>query len=365
MGEVIRKTKGDKFVGWYVRYRDADGKRKQRATHQPTQALARRYLLEVEGRVARGVVGIPEPAPLPPTVSELVARFLAEYSRAKIKDLGKYRVYARTALRRALPLLGTMRADHVRPVDVERLRHALCKTCAASSVRVTLDFLRTVYSWAGKAGILDQNPLTGIEKPASSASLDFLSQDEVRALLTLSERRAGEGRIADRMLHAIILTALHTGLRRGELFGLRWTDLDLHARRLSVARSYRSTPKSGKARHLRLPDALVPTLAAWLRECPRTGEGLVFPVLSSKPRMGGDFDTLGLPELLIEAGCRPLLRPFHALRHTFASHFIMSGGNILSLQKILGHSDIKMTLIYAHLAPDFLGAEMNRIRYRD
>lgn len=42
----------------------------------------------------------------------------------------------------------------------------------------------------------------------------------------------------------------------------------------------------------------------------------------------------------------------------------MSGGNILSLQKILGHSDIKMTLIYAHLAPDFLGDEMNRIRYR-
>ena len=364
MGEVIRKTKGDKFIGWYVRYRDADGRRKQRASHQPTQALARRYLLEVEGRVARGVIGIPEPSPPPPTVAALIERFLTEYSRAKIKDLDKYRVYARTALRRALPHLGALPADQVRLQDVERLRHALCKTCAPSSVRVTLDFLRTVYSWAGKVGILDQNPLCGIEKPVGGASLDFLSQGEVCALLTLIERRATAGNIADRMRHAILLTALHTGLRRGELFGLRWTDLDLHAHRLTVARSYRSTPKSGTLRHLRLPEILVPTLSAWLRECPRTSDGLVFPIVAGKPRMGGDFDTLGLAELLVEAGCRPLVRPWHALRHTFASHFIMSGGNILSLQKILGHSDIKMTLIYAHLAPDFLGEEMNRIRYR-
>ena len=197
-------------------------------------------------------------------------------------------------------------------------------------------------------------------------SLDFLSKGEVQALLNVLERRAAanECSVTERMRRACILTALHTGLRRGELFGLRWTDVDLHAHRLTVARSYRSTPKSGKARHLRLPELLAPALASWMRECPRTSEGLVFPIVAAKPRMGGDFDTLGLPELLSEAGCRPLLRPWHALRHTFASHFIMSLGNILSLQKILGHSDINMTLIYAHLAPDFLGEEMNRINYR-
>ena len=364
MGEVLRKTKGDKFVGWYVRYRDADGKRKQRASHQPTQALARRYLLEIEGRIARGLIGIPEPAPPPPTVAELVERFLTEYSRAKIKDLDKYRVYARTALRRALPLLGAMRADAVTAADVDRLRHALGKVCAAGSVRVTLDFLHTVYSWAQRAAILDLNPLRGVEKPASGASIDFLTQAEVQALLSWTERRAATGGLPEHLQHACICTALHTGLRRGELFGLRWLDVDLQARRLTVARSYRGTPKSGKTRHLRLPDALIPTLNAWMRDCPRTGEGLVFPIVSGKPRMGGDFDLLGLPTLFRDAGCRPLARPWHALRHTFASHFIMAGGNILSLQRILGHSDIKMTLVYAHLAPDFLGDEMNRIKYR-
>ena len=72
---------------------------------------------------------------------------------------------------------------------------------------------------------------------------------------------------------------------------------------------------------------------------------------------------LGLPRLLAAAGCRVPLHPWHALRHTFASHFIMSGGNLLALQKILGHSDVKMTMIYAHLAPDFLGTEMDRIKF--
>lgn len=64
-----------------------------------------------------------------------------------------------------------------------------------------------------------------------------------------------------------------------------------------------------------------------------------------------------------ELGMRKVLHPWHLLRHTFASHFVMAGGNILALQRILGHSDVKMTMIYAHLAPDFLGQEMERVDY--
>ena len=86
-------------------------------------------------------------------------------------------------------------------------------------------------------------------------------------------------------------------------------------------------------------------------------------VRRGKTNMGDSADMLGLSELLAAAGCAHLMRPWHAMRHTFASHFVMNGGNILALQKILGHSDIKMTLQYAHLAPDFLGDEMERVRF--
>src|SRR4051812_23184575 len=128
MGDIVRLVRKSKFVGWYIRYRDANGQRRMRASHQPTRELARRYLLEVEGRVARGVVGIPERESAAPTVAELCERFLHEYNRPRLKDLGRYRRIARIALGRAVPLIGSVRADALRTTHLDRLRLALCKT---------------------------------------------------------------------------------------------------------------------------------------------------------------------------------------------------------------------------------------------
>lgn len=358
MGDIVRRG-----TSWYVRFRDADGKRKMRASHQPTKELARRYLLEVEGRIARGVVGIPEPAPAAPTVAEVVNRFLSEYRRPRIKDLVRYRFSARSALRRALPVVGALRADAVQPADLQRLRDALDARYSAASTRLTLTFLATVYSWAVKAKIVAVNPVKGIEKPTAAASLEYLSKADVQALLALAEKRASEGTLVDRARYAAVHFALHTGLRRGEIFGLRWRDVDLDARRLTIARSFATAPKSGKPRHLRLPAKVVPVLAAWQRICPQIADAVVFPVGDVQPRMGQRGDLLGLPELLADIGCRPLLHPWHALRHTFASHFVMSGGNILALQRILGHADIGQTMVYAHLGDDYLAAEIDRLNF--
>ncbi len=367
MGHVLKRFgRSGQFLGYYLRYTDADGQRKQRASHQPTLALARRMLVEIEARVARNLTGVPEPtAPgSVPTVAMLVERFLREYSRPRIKDLGQYRAHARTALRRALPLVGTRRADTLEQTELARLRDVLAERCAQNSVRLTLAFLGVVYGWAVRTGILAKNPLRGLETPVRQDLVEYLSKEEAGALLALAERKALWGGLPERMRHACLCLALHGGLRKGELFGLRWQDLDLPTRRLTVARSYRSTPKGGRPRHLRLPSAAVPVLTAWQKLCPKTSEGLVFPVLAgARPRIGTPSDMLDLSALLVESGCRSLLRPWHALRHTFASRFVMEGGNLLTLQKFLGHSDIKMTLIYAHLAPDFLGEEIDRVRF--
>jgi integrase len=365
MGDIVRRMRGDRFVGWYIRYKDAQGVRRQRASHQPTKEQARRFLLEVEGRVARGLVGIPEPAPPAPTVAALAERFLSEYSRPKIKDLNRYRAFARTALRRALPLLGELRADAVRPADLARLGALLAQRCAPNSARLTLSFLKTLFGWAVKTALIAHNPLRSLEMPARQDAVEYLTAAEAAALLATAAERAAIGGLTDRMLYACVHFAQHTGLRKGELLGLRWRDLDLATGRLTIARSFAAAPKSGKPRHLRLPDAVVPVLSKWQPQCPATPEGLVFPRRFHNGTWGmvrDASDMLGLPELLAAAGCRPIARAWHALRHTFASHYIMQGGNILALQKILGHSDIKMTLIYAHLAPDFLGTEMNRLK---
>ncbi len=364
MGDIVRMVRSGRFIGWYIRYKDADGRRKMRASHQPSQQLARRYLLEVEGRVARGVIGIPEPAPQSPTVKVLVERFLREYSRPRIKDLERYRALVRTALGRVLPVIGERPSDSLLPIDIARLRQLLCKRYAANSVRLALTCTATVFSWAVKESILSHNPLVGVELPPRHDLVEYLSRDEIQSLLAVCAGHAKSGNPASCVLHASVHLAIHSGLRKGELLGLRWQDLDLESRRLTVSRSFRSTPKGGKIRHLRLPLSCVPVLAGWKRVCPQTSDGLVFPVIHhGTAQMGESRSMLGLLAALSEAGCRPLRRSWHALRHTFASHFVMSGGSILALQKILGHHDIKQTMSYAHLAPDFLGEEMDRLKF--
>jgi integrase len=217
-----------------------------------------------------------------------------------------------------------------------------------------------MYSWAAKQGILATNPVHGVERPVPATAIDYLDREEVAALLHLAWARAPENLEARRLATAVEL-ALRVGMRKGELLGLRWSDIDMDTRRLTIARSFESTPKSGKARHLRLPSACVEPLRAWRRMSPKNAAGLVFP--GPKGRCYSVHALLGLPALLAAAGCRVPAHPWHACRHTFASHYIMQGGNILALQKILGHSDVKMTTMYAHLAPDFLGTEMDRLQY--
>ncbi len=364
MGDIVRVVRQGRFIGWYIRYKDVDGKRKMRASHQPSQQLARRYLLEVEGRVARGVIGIPELAPQAPTVARLVERFLCEYSRPKLKDLERYRILARTALRRVLPVIGERAADSLTTGDIARLRQILAKRYADNSVRLALTCTATVFSWARKESILSNNPFQGVELPPRRDLVEYLSREEIQALLTVCAKDANTGNVSAQMLYGCVHLAIHSGLRKGELLGLRWQDLDLETRRLTVSRSFRSTPKGGKIRHLRLPLVCVPILSSWRKLCPTTPEGLVFPVLNQgKARMGESRSMLGLPTALEQAGCHPLQRAWHALRHTFASHFVMSGGNILALQKILGHHDIKQTMTYAHLATEYLGDEMDRIKF--
>src|SRR5262249_54896033 len=147
-------------------------------------------------------------------------------------------------------------ADALTPLDVARLRDALSRRYAAASVRLTLAFLRTVYAWAVKREILSMNPCREVESPRQRLLLEFLSREEAPKLLAHARANAPD-------LHPMLAMALYTGMRKGELFGLRWRDLGIDSRRLDVQRSYRGLPKGGKARHLRLPGELVPILREW------------------------------------------------------------------------------------------------------
>jgi integrase len=382
---------------WYGRFVDIDGKRKQRATGAETKGEARIVVEGWEERVRQGLPGCPRgdraeviaaereklqrrAARASVTIEDLARRFLGEmegdpgYAPPRIKDLRRYRWEARSILSNRVARLLPRSAAEVTTQDVERERDKLiADKWAAESVVHALNVLSKLFNWARRSGLIEcANPVQGVERPRTSHSLDYLSAAEVGTLLECAEDSA---RVGVASWNALVLApmatcAVFTGMRRGELAGLRWQDVNFDQNRVDVMRSYKTLPKSGKPRHVGLHPELAVVLRRWKNKCPPTKEGLVFPVLGDGPharwRMASvGMGDLGLSALLALAGCHAPAdgKPWHMLRHTFASAFVARGGSLYTLQQLLGHSTPLMTQRYAHLSPSHLSSEVARLSY--
>lgn len=168
----------------------------------------------------------------------------------------------------------------------------------------------------------------------------YLSDEECRDLL------AGQN---DLMTYTMILTALHTGMRLGELCALSWEDIDFRQRiltvRHSMVRGIMSSPKSNKIRHIPLSQELATTLGGQQRP-----NGLVFQD-NGKP-----ISDYAAEQLLTKACARAGIRrvSWHKLRHTFATQLAGRKVPLRAIQLLLGHSTIQMTERYAHFAESSL-----------
>ena len=185
------------------------------------------------------------------------------------------------------------------------------------------------------------------------------TDDEVRRVLRAA-REDGEDAF---VLYA---TAIYTGMRAGELAGLTWSCVDFAKGLITVQASFEGPTKAGDVRYVPILDVLAPILRPWRL---RNGGELVFPNRDGGmlPKSARIFQER-FHRVLDAAGFqRPPARRrevhyvnFHCLRHTFASHWVMRGGDIFKLQKILGHKAIEMTMRYAHLAPAAFAADRDR-----
>ncbi len=290
------------------------------------------------------------------TLQAALQEFLAS-AVPRSKDPTRYRNQMRWLLsRHVLPRLGKQRLSSIRPPQVQALVDAmLADEYEVETANAVVRALSALFTWAIRSGrYRGQNPTSGLQRPAPPKEIEFLSEEESQALLA-------QARLQGAKSYALFVAALFTGLRKGELCGLRWGDIDTRRGILMVRRSYAASPKSGRPRSIPVHETLRDALHAWRKECPTQGDSeLVFPVLG---RMGSAHDMFGIYDLLQRAGVKPRQRPWHLLRHTFASHYVMSGGNLLLLQRILGHSRFEMTQIYSHLSVGFMASEIHRVAY--
>nr|WP_241729995.1 tyrosine-type recombinase/integrase [Pseudomonas sp. SST3] len=261
------------------------------------------------------------------------------------------------------------RLDEITGRDLEQIRTAwLNGGNKPATANRKMGSISGVFSRAVEWAYLPASPLEKIKqlKVDSIGRIRYLSKEESMALrgaldarerIAKAERNsANEWRLERRRkllpslqevaftdhLKPMVLLSLNTGMRRGEVFNLRWQDVNLAGKILTVAGE---GAKSSETRHIPLNAEALATLKAWKEQ--GSGTGYVFPGAEGKPM--ADVKTAWL-ELLKNAGIIGFR--WHDMRHDFASRLVMAGVPLNTVRDLLGHADIKMTLRYAHLAPD-------------
>ena len=212
------------------------------------------------------------------------------------------------------------------------------RTLSSKTINNCLTVLRRMLVIAYKRGLIDKVPEVEWLKTAKP-EFDFFDFDEAERLVAAAD---GEWR-------AMILVALRTGMRQGELLALRWEDVDLVAGRITVRQNvvwgHIGTPKSGKGREIALGDEVLDAL----KKHRHLRGPLVFCRMDGVMMNSGEIKW-PLWRACKRAGLRRIC--WHVLRHTFASHLVMRGAPLKAVQELLGHATIMMTMRYAHLAPE-------------
>lgn len=153
-----------------------------------------------------------------------------------------------------------------------------------------------------------------------------------------------------------MLVALNTGLRKGEIFNLEWRDVDLVGAQLTVRGD---GAKSGQTRYVPLNTEAVQVLKDWQTANHVDNVKLIFPGRTdSADGKLDDVKKAWLP--IVKAAKLPGFR-FHDLRHSFASKLVKAGVDLNTVRELLGHADLKMTLRYAHLAPEHKAAAVAKL----
>ena len=214
---------------------------------------------------------------------------------------------------------------HIEKYRVKRLR-----VVTPATVNRELACLKHMFNKAKEWGKASENPALKIKLlKEENRRTRYLETEEIKALVNACPDH----------LRPIVITALNTGMRKGEILNLKWPDVDLRQKIIYIYNS-----KSGKSRKVDINDWLVETFIR-VRKHPESP--YVFCNKDGKPygNIRKSFDNAKR-----RAGIKDFR--FHDLRHTFASHLVMAGIDLKTVQELLGHQTYEMTLRYSHLSPD-------------
>lgn len=336
LGVRVRPTGGKS----YVLLRGAGG----RSTRISLGPVMTRTVAEIR-RECHARKAEPEQAAAParsvPSLEEFVS---GEWGEAHFE---RYKPSSRKTVRhlldgRILPAFGSKPLDRIAPARVRRWFDGFSKT-APGNANHALKLFRQIMNFAIACGHIETDPTRGIRRNRRTPLTRFLSREEVDRLHRVLDGKTARG---DRQQADIVRLLLLTGCRKNEIVRLRWAEVGNDTLMLEDGKTGpRTVPLNSQAKRV-------------LEEQPRTESPFVFPSPRDPSRPRG-HDLALWYRVRREAGiedCR-----LHDLRHTHASHAVMSGVPMPVVSRLLGHADVGMTLRYAHLGDREIEAAAERV----
>jgi integrase len=360
-GDRITKRKDGLFQGMYTAH-TTDGPKRKYVYGRKYKDVEKK-LAEAMGDVARGIVVDDKKL----TVSEYMDRFLEDVQRGAVRE-STYSRDKYLVTNHVKPALGRVKLKNLSALHLQRLyREKRDAELSASTVQKIHHVLHKALVQAVRWDLIARNPADNVKAPTPTPKeMHPLSAHEARKLL-----EAAQG---DR-LEALYVLAIHTGMRRGELLGLKWSDVDLENSRIGTRRTLTRTdggkrytlgdPKTKRShRTVRITpqavEALRRHLTNQMEEMERLGDiyidqGLVFTTEVGTPINPSNLRQRSFAPLLERAGLPRIT--FHDLRHTCASLLFQKNVHPKLVQELLGHASVAITLdTYSHMLPG-MGSE--------
>jgi site-specific recombinase XerD len=336
-GSVI-EYRGKRGKVFRIKYADATGKQVMETvgreadgwTKRKAEAELRDRLVRVERR------GWRKPAPL--TFGEY-AQTWQEEGKTRRRWARRTVIQYRSILKRLDEHFGPMPLAAIRPRDVSAYVAAQGASYEASTVSRDVSVLHDVFATAAREELVEPNPASGAEHPKlARRRWRILEPAEVARVLKA---------FTDEQARTIFLTLVLTGIRRHELQNLLWQDVDL----LDGVLRVRASKTEDGIRSIALSPALVGSLEAhYQRTAFKRDDERVFCHSQRGTRYSEKLFAEQFRSALKEAGITDYVRPFHDLRHTALTNEAASGSSPIALMAKAGHSDMKTTRIYLHLA---------------
>ena len=234
----------------------------------------------------------------------------------------------------------------ITPLLVEKFKMERAKEVSPATVNRNLECLKSMFTKAMEWGKAKENPVKKVKLfREDNKRLRYLEKEEIASLLARCSKH----------LKPIVVVALNTGMRKGEILGLKWHDIDF--RRNII---YLLNTKSGEKREIPVNE-MVKTALIRVRKHPDSA----YVFCNKEGRPYGNVRTSFFTAMK-KAGIMNFR--FHDLRHTFASHLVMAGVDLNTVRELMGHKSLEMTLRYSHLSPDhkkhavdILGRQMDTI----